>query len=186
MATKADLSIVAHPDWTGAQRTFFFRLKEALPILMGYLGEEIPVLDNTTDNQLVDEVGVLKQVKKTAEKAEKTHVERLKSRIGDKDSMRGGAYEATYRGSKRIILNQDACKELIQKANDLEINLGRLMAAIESKQISIPNNVFLGEVEKTIAPEDSEPYTVTVPETNDTDFFSTAAGGRSLYVEPIQ
>lgn len=178
MATKADLTIVAHPDWSAAQRTFFFRLKEALPILMGYLAEEIPVLDNMSDQSLVDEVGVLKQVKKTAEKAEKAHVERLKARIGSLDGMRGGAFEATYRGSERVILKQDACKELISKADDMEIHIGRLFAAIESKQISIPSNVFLQEEEH---PETN----VTIMESNHADFYTTAAGGRSLYVDPI-
>lgn len=174
MATKAELTIVAHPDWTSAQRTFFFRLKESLPILMSYLTSEIPVLDNLSDKALVDEVGVVKQIKKTAEKCEKAHVERLKARLGEKDELMGDAYHAQYRGGERIILNQEACREFIEKANEMEIHLGRLLAAIESKQVQVPNNVFLNQ---------DDPQ---APEFNNPDFFTSAKGGRSLYVEPIQ
>lgn len=186
MATKADMTITAHPDWTNAQKTFFFKLKEALPIVMGYLADEMPVLDNTADYKIVDEVGVLKQIKKPVEAAEKTHVERLKARMGDKDNLRGSTYIAEFRGSKRVILNQEKCKELVAEFDEAEIHIGRLLAAIKSGQIQVPENVVLGEIRTEVVPDDGgEPYTVVIPETNHTDYFTTSAGGRALYVKDI-
>ena len=180
MASKsANESIPMNPNWSVSQRAFFYRIRDALPILMGYLGTEIPVLDNHSNAQIVDETGVLKAVKKTAESAEKAHVERLKVKMGDADTMRGETYEAQYRGGGRVILNQGACKDLIEKADNLEVHLGRLLAAIESKQVTIPNNVFLRDEET------SDDGLVIPPESNHPDFFTSAAGGRSLYVVGI-
>lgn len=182
MASKQPESIVANPNWTTAQRTFFHRLREALPVMMGYLGSEIPVLDNHTLEAVIDETGVLKQVKKVAETAEKAHVERLKTRLNDKDA-RGGTYAATWSGGSRVILKQDACKEFINKADAIDVHLGRLLAAIESGQVQLPNNVFLKEATEGEFASEVDPVP---PETNHTDFFTTAAGGRSLYVKPIE
>lgn len=176
MASKPN-AIVENPGWSLAQRTFFQRLQNGLPVLMGYLGEEIPVLDNHSNQQIVDETGLLKQIKKTTEKAEKAHVERLKSRIGDQDSMRGSSFKATYRGSSRVILKQEAAKELVDLCDSEGIHIGRLMAAIKSGRIdlSMAEDVFLKDEADPNDPGES----------NRDDFFTTAAGGRSLYVEPI-
>lgn len=164
-----------HPSYSKGQYQAYMKAQEALPIALSYLAEEIPVLDNHTDAQLVDEVGVLKQAKKTFEKAEKAHVERLKARMGDRDDLTGGLYKAQYRGTKRVILNQEACKALVEQFDEEGIHLGRLLNAIKSGQLQVPQNCFLVDpAEEGVAPE-----------LNHDDFFTTAAGGRSLYVEPI-
>jgi hypothetical protein len=80
MATKPEV-IGMNPSWTTAQKIGFNRIKDALPVALGYLSDEMPILDNHTDKMLVDEVGSLKQAKKIIEKAEKAHVERLKARM---------------------------------------------------------------------------------------------------------
>ena len=174
MPTKAENSIVAHPDWSQAQLKLFGYFREALPLVMSYLGSEIPVLDNTSDEALIDEVGLLKQLKKPVEKAEKTHVERLKARLGDKDSMDGTAFKAEFRGSSRVILKQEACKAFIETCDEEGIHIGRLMEALKKGEITIPPEVLLDD------PSDDAPA-----ESNREDFFTTAAGGRSLYVDPI-
>jgi hypothetical protein len=193
MATKPEV-IGMNPSWTTAQKIGFNRIKDALPVALGYLSDEMPILDNHTDKMLVDEVGSLKQAKKILEKAEKAHVERLKARMagiklplkeGEEqkygaDSLKGDAYEATYRGGGRVILNQEACKELIQEATDEGIHLKRLMAAIKAGQIELPQNVLLKDMQPATGTEAAIPQ-----ETNGPDFFTTAAGGRALYVEPI-
>lgn len=178
MASKAqNESIVMNPNWTAAQRAYFYRLRDALPILMGYLSSEIPVLDNHSLEQIVDETGVLKQVKKTSEKAEKAHVERLKARMGNLDEKRGETYQAIYRGGSRIILNQEACKAAVAQFDEEGIHINRLLAAIKSGQVDLSNspNVFLKDPVEEGA----------TPELNYDVFFTTAGGGRSLYVEPI-
>lgn len=180
MASKALDSIVANPNWKAPQRTFFHRLRDALPVLMGYLEEEIPVMDNHTIQQVVDETGLLKQVKKTAEKAEKAHVERLKARMGDRDSQRGEAFEAVYRGSSRVILNQEKCKEVVAMLDEEGVHLGRLISALKSGQLACPDNVLLQDETGSPGQPDFVPA-----ETNRDTFYTTAAGGRSLYVEPI-
>lgn len=183
MASK---SVIPNPAWSLAQNAGWDRVQEALPIALGYLGEDIPVLDNHSDKQLVDEVGVLKQAKKIVEKAEKAHVERLKFRLGSADGLKGDVYEATYRGGGRVILNQEACKEIVAAYEEEGVHLKRLLAAIKSGQVTLPENVILGYKKETIDLGDGTPPTeVQVPESNNTDFFTTAAGGRSLYVEPI-
>jgi hypothetical protein len=179
MATKPEV-IGMNPSWTTAQKIGFNRIKDALPVALGYLSDEMPILDNHTDKMLVDEVGSLKQAKKILEKAEKAHVERLKARMGGADSLKGDAYEATYRGGGRVILNQEACKELIQEATDEGIHLKRLLAAIKAGQIELPQNVLLKDMQPATETEAAIPQ-----ETNGPDFFTTAAGGRALYVEPI-
>jgi hypothetical protein len=178
MASKQP-TFTAHPDWSEAQLKAWKRVQIALPIALGYVGSEIPVLDNHTNVMLVDEVGVLKKAKKCLETAEKAHVERLKARMGDADEMGGTEYIATFRGSKRVILKQDACKEAVQKFDDVGVHIGRLLAAIESGQIQIPENVQL----QADATREDWPNGF---ETNDSDFYTTSAGGRSLYVEPIE
>ena len=174
MATKAENKIVAHPDWSAAQNKLFAYFRDALPIVMSYLGSEIPVLDNTSDETLIDEVGLLKQLKKPVEKAEKAHVERLKARLGDKDKADGTAFKAEYRGSSRTILKQEACKELIDQCDEEGIHLLRLIAAIKAGDVAVPPEVLL------IDPSDDAPA-----ESNRADFYTTSAGGRSLYVDPI-
>lgn len=174
MATKAKQAdtIVAHPDWNTAQQMFFQRLRESMPTLMAYLGEEIPVLDNHSDAQLVDETGVLKKVKKTVEKAEKTHVERLKARMGNKKALSGSAYQANYKGTERTILNQGMCKELIQGFEDEGIALTRLLQAIKQGNVKLSSEAFLTD------PVDDD----DIPESNMTSFYTTTPGN-ALYVD---
>jgi hypothetical protein len=193
MATKLP-SITAKPDWNKAQMTAFERLDSALPVAMSYLSGEIPVMDNHTDEMLVDEVGDLKKAKKLLETAEKAHVELLKVRMNSKerppaededgpqygvDNLRGDIYEAKYRGSKRTILNQGLCKDTIEAFDEEGIHIQRLLAAIKAGQIQVPENVVL-------KPEAPNPDGGVIPgETNFRVFHTTADGGRSLYVEPI-
>jgi hypothetical protein len=158
-----------NPDWTEAQRKVFHRVNRALPIALGYLSNEIPVLDNHTDAMLVDEVGGLKQALKPFKKAEAAHVERLKARIGDKDGMDGVEFKAEYRGSKRVILNQERCKETMTKWDDEGIDLDKLLAAIIERKVALPNEVFIADGDLL----------------NTDKHHTTAAGGRSLFVEPI-
>lgn len=168
MATKVP-TYAENPSWTEAQKKVFHRVNRALPIALGYVGNEIPVLDNHTDKMLVDEVGLLKQGLKPFKKGEAAHVERLKARIGDADSMDGDEYQAVYRGSKRVILNQEKCKETMTKWDDEGIDLDKLLAAIIERKVALPNEVFIG---------DGDPL-------NHDKHHTTASGGRSLYVEPI-
>ena len=174
-------SITQNPNWGKAQVALFERLDAALPVVMAYMSDEIPILDNHTDAMIVDEVGDLKKVKKAVENAEKAHVERLKVRMGTKDSLKGDLYEAKFRGGGRRILNQGACKEFITQADNLNIHLGRLLAAIESGQIEVPENVGLKPEKPGTSAED--PF--VSGETNEDEFFTSAAGGRALYVEAM-
>lgn len=178
MASKVrDDTILANPSWNKAQNRFFGKLRDALPVVMGYMNDEIPLLDNHSDAAIVDETGLVKQVKKAVEKAEKAHVERLKARLGDKDGLKGDSYEATYRGGGRIILNQEKCKEVIAAFDAEGVSITRLLAALQSGQVSLTagaSNVLLND------PDDDMPA-----ESNRDVFFTSAAGGRSLYVEEM-
>lgn len=174
-AGKVNTSIAAHPDWGVAQNTLFARIAAAVPIALGYAGNEIPVLDNHTNEQLVDETGALKQAKKIFDKAEKTHVERLKARIGHLDNCTGDAYVASFRGGSRVILNQEKCKEFIEECNQEGIHIGRLLEALKSGQLDLPTECILRDP----VGEDE------AGESNNVDFYTTSAGGRALYVEPI-
>ena len=167
-------SIVEHPSWNVAQRNYFRTLQDALPVVMGYLETEIPVLTNHTDNMLVDETGVLKKVKKVVEKAEKAHVERLKARMGNKKTLRGSVYEAAYRGAERTILNQGECKALIELAEENQLNLKKLVGMVVNQEIQVPNDVWLqddGDTEGSC-------------ESNRDTFFTTSPGN-ALYVEAL-
>ncbi len=165
MASKVE-SILMNPSWNMAQQTFFKRLRDALPVFVSYLESEIPVLDNTTTEQLVDEVGLIKQVKKHCEKVEKTHAERLKARLGGEDT-RGSAFQATFRGGTRVILDQGACKALISTCDAVGFDLGKLLKALENGY-EIPEEFRLGEEQKNYG-----------------DFFKESEGGMSLYVDPL-
>lgn len=159
-----------NPSWTAAMKRAYHRVQEALPIALGYLADEIPVLDNHSDKQLVDEVGLLKQAKKTIEKAEKAHVERLKARLGNQDSLTGENYKATYRGSKRVILNQGACKEVMAAFDAEEINIRKLLELVKASELLLPKEVYFEGMSLS-----------------NTDFYHTTSdGGRSLYVDPIE
>lgn len=173
-------TIVANPNWNAKQNTAFERLDAALPVAISYLSGEIPVLDNHTDEMLVDEVGDLKKVKKVFETAEKAHVERLKARMGDRDVLLGDIYEAKYRGSKRTILNQGLCKEVIAAFDEEGIHIQRLLAAIQSGQIKVPENVVLKPFTNATDTEEAIPG-----ESNFEVFHTTSDGGRALYVEVI-
>jgi hypothetical protein len=176
VASKKLQSYTANPSWTEPQIKKWDQVQLALPIALGYVGD-IPVLDNHSDADLIDEVGVLKQAKKCIEVAEKAHVERLKARMGNQDKLFGSSYVATYRGGSRIILNQEKCKEVITAFDEEGIHLERLLAALKSGQIQVPDNIKL-------LPTKPDP-TLDGAELNYDTFFTTAGGGRSLYVEPI-
>lgn len=149
MASKAQTarSIVEHPGWNKAQRGYFQDLENGLPIVMSYLSGDIPELSNHTDQQLVDETGVLKTLKKGVEKAEKAHVERLKARLDGTPKLRGEEYEASIRNQERYALHQETVKNFIGKADSLEVDLMALLDLIAKKEIALPNSVFLQEVD---------------------------------------
>lgn len=172
MASKP-AAYTANPSWNKAQKDRFELIQKAIPIALSYMGSEIPVLDNHTDAMLVDEVGLLKQALKPFKDSEAAHVERLKARMGAAQEMRGDEYYAQYTGGARTILNQQACKDIIAKFEEEGIHIGRLLAAILSKQITVPNNVFLQESDKPEVPDES----------NDDDFY-VKSGGAALYVKP--
>lgn len=157
--------IIANPSWTRAQAIAFARIGDAIPYVISYSADEIPVLDNHSLEQLIDETGALKAAKKLVETAEKAHVERLKARLGAKDSHKGDKYEANYRGTKRTILNQGLCKEILEAYDAEGIDIRALLDEIKAGRIDIT-------AECATSAENS----------NSQHFHTTSDGGRSLYV----
>lgn len=158
-------SLIPNPSWTRAQTIAFGRIVDAIPYVVAYSADEIPVLDNHSLEQLIDETGALKAAKKLVETAEKAHVERLKARLGDKDGHKGDKYEANYRGSKRTILNQGLCKEILEAYDAEGIDIRALLDEIKAGRIDIT-------AECATSAENS----------NSQHFHTTSDGGRSLYV----
>lgn len=157
-----------NPSWTEPQKKIHSQIFEGADIVIPYFGDEIPRLDNHTDEQLCDMVGVVKKGKKAFENVEKILVQRFKARLGQRRELRGHKYEATIRGDGggRTILNQSKCKELLEKADELGVDLLGYLEAVEQDIVAI--DTPLGEDSPT-----------------NMEAFHTSSGGDALYVEPI-
>ena len=136
-------SITENPGWNKRQKKVFATLEEALPTVMSYASGEIPVLDNHSDAQIVDELGPVKALKKAVETAEKAHSDRLKVRMAGKKKLDGEDYYAEIRASERVAINQQAVKDFIEKCDGLEIDVMRLIDVVAKKELVVPNEVFL-------------------------------------------
>ena len=137
-----------NPSWSEPQKKVFNALNEARDLAIPHFGEEIPGLGNLTANQLCDQIGVVKEARKSIETVEKTLIARFKPQMEDTE-LRGSKYVATKKSSERTALNQSKCKELLTTADDLEVDLLSLLDAIRSKRLEVPNEVFLAEEAKT-------------------------------------
>lgn len=166
MASKLN-SIVENPSWNKRQKKVFTQLQEALPTVMSYASGEIPVLDNHSDAQIVDELGPVKALKKSIETAEKAHAERLKARMDGKKKLDGEDYYAEIRTSERTAINQGLVKEFIDKCDGLQVDIIALLDAIAKKEVAIPNVAFLKVLE-----DDSEDGETM--ESNGRHFYSTS------------
>jgi hypothetical protein len=176
-------TIVENPGWNKKQKKIFGILEAALPTVMSYASGEIPVLDNHSDAQIVDELGPVKALKKAVEAAEKPHGERLKARMNGKKELVGEEYQAEIRTSTRTAINQGEVKAFIDKCDNLQIDIMKLLGAIANKQVTIPNEVFL-EVpsEEVLAAGAVEEDDGTVMESNGKYFYSSTSV-EALYVK---
>jgi hypothetical protein len=165
-----------HPDWTEPQKKVFNQIQEAIPLVIPYFGADIPSLDNHTTEQLCDDLGVVKQAKKAVEKVEKTLSERFKPRMEGKE-LRGNRFVAEKRESTRTALNQGKCKGLLAKADELGVDLQKLLGLVEAGELEgyKPSMTL-----PTMEIEGGE----RVPVTN-TEQFNSSSLVEALYVEPI-
>ena len=162
-----------NPSWSEPQKKIHRIVNDALEVIIPYFGEEIPLLDNHTGQQVCDDLGVVKEARKAFEGVEATLKERFKPFMGQELEFRGTKYIATKRPSTRTALNQGKVKAFLAKADEEGIDLQKLLNLVIDKKISVPNDVFFA------TNEDGE-----LEETN-TDLFNSSTDVSSLFVEPI-
>lgn len=137
-----------NPSWTQPQKDKFSVIMQATEIVIPYFGQEIPVLDNHSTEQVCDQLGLVKIALKAFEKTETILKERFKVKLNGARALRTTRFEANIRTAPRIALNQSKVQELLQKCDDEGIDLLKLVDGVIAKEIRVPSDVFF--------PEDSE------------------------------
>ena len=139
-----------NPSWSEPQKKVFNAINEARDLAIPHFGEEIPGLGNLTPNQLCDQIGVVKEARKAMDTVEKTLIARFKPQMEEKE-LRGSKYIATKRSAPRVALNQKAVKEdLLERADELGVDIERLLDAVADKKVKVPDNVLLDEEESNM------------------------------------
>lgn len=168
-----------NPSWSQPQKAKFQAIQEATEIAIPYFGPEIPSLDNHTPEQICDDLGVVKVAKKALEQVEKTLSERFKPKMEGLLELRGTRYIATKRPSQRIMLNQGKAKELLERADELGVDLQKILVLVEAGELE----GYKPSWTLSTVPGDNEmeePYPVTNMEQ-----FHTTMDVSALYVEAI-
>lgn len=160
-----------NPNWSATQQGKAKNIQEATEVAIPYFGPEIPRLDNHTREQVCDDLGVLKDARKTFEKAEKALAERFKALLGDDTELRTSRFEATYVGSTRTALDQGKAKELIEAADNVGLDLDMLLRSLR------------GDIDATsfMVPDGME---LTGEKTN-ANAFNSSTSVKTLNVKPI-